>query len=158
MTIRPLDPKDRIPVLSILKRTGAFTAQEIDVALELIDIALKDPRQRDYQIYCMMDDRDQPIGYVCYGPAPMTRGTFDLYWIAVDPGFQKQGVGAGLMGFMEERVRDDGGRLILADTSSIPAYEGTHRFYRRTGFEEVARVRDYYDRGNDRITFCKKLD
>jgi ribosomal protein S18 acetylase RimI-like enzyme len=157
MTIRPFDPKDRMPVLSILKRTGAFTSQEIDVALELIDIALKDPHQKDYRIYCMVDDRDQPIGYVCYGPAPMTRGTFDLYWIAVDPGVQKHRVGEKLMGFVEEKVREDGGRLILADTSSIPAYEDAHRFYRRTGFKEVARVPDYYDRGNDRITFCKGL-
>jgi len=157
MTIRPLDPKDRMPVLSILRKTEAFTSQEIDVALELVDIALKDPHQRDYQIYCRVDDRDQPIGYICYGPASMTQGTFDLYWIAVDPEFQKHGVGAGLLGFIEEKVRDGGGRLILADTSSIPAYEGTHRFYRRTGFKEVARVPDYYDQGNDRITFCKRL-
>jgi len=62
------------------------------------------------------------------------------------------------MGFLEEKVRNIGGRLILADTSSIPPYEGTHSFYRRTGFKEIARVPDYYDRGNDRITFCKKLD
>ena len=157
MTIRPLDPKDRMSVLSILRKTEAFTSQEIDVALELVDIALKDPHQRDYQVYCRVDDRDQPIGYICYGPASMTQGTFDLYWIAVDPDFQKRGAGAGLMGFMEEKVRDGGGRLILADTSSIPAYEGTHRFYRRTGFKEVARVPDYYDQGNDRITFCKRL-
>jgi ribosomal protein S18 acetylase RimI-like enzyme len=158
MTIRPLDPKDRMPLLAILRKTGAFTSQEIDVALELMDIALKDPHQRDYQFHCLVDDRDEPIGYICYGPVPMTQGTFDLYWIAVDPEYQKQGVGAKLMSVMEEKVRRGGGRMILADTSSIPLYEGTHRFYRKTGFREVARVPDYYDRGNDRITFCKGLD
>ena len=157
MTIRSLHPKDRMPVLSILRKTGAFTAQEIDVALELIDIVLKDPHQRDYRIYCMVDDRDTPMGYVCYGPAPMTEGAFDLYWIAVEPEFQKHGVGAKLMGFMEEKIREMGGSMILADTSSIPQYEGTHRFYRRTGFSEVSRVPDYYAPGNDRITFCKRL-
>jgi GNAT superfamily N-acetyltransferase len=143
LTIRPLDPKDRMPLLTILRKTGAFTSQEIDVALELIDIVLKDPHQRDYQIHCLVDDRDQPIGYICYGPVPMTQGTFDLYWIAVDPRFQKQGLGEKLVSVMEEKVKGGGGRMILADTSSIPSYEGTHRFYRRRGFQEVARILDY---------------
>jgi len=48
------------------------------------------------------------MGYVCYGPAPMTEGAFDLYWIAVDPEFQKHGVGAKLMSFMEEKIRELG--------------------------------------------------
>ena len=149
--------KDRASLLSMLIKTRSFTSAEIDVAMELIDIVLKDQIQKDYQIYCMVDDQDQAIGYICYGPTPMTQGTFDLYWIAVDPDFQEQGVGSKLLSFLEEVVKAEGGRLILADTSTIPHYEKTQKFYLKNGFQEVARVLDYYHPGNDRITFCRRL-
>jgi ribosomal protein S18 acetylase RimI-like enzyme len=157
MKIRPLVEKDRARLLSLLIKTRSFTSQEIDVAMELIDIVLKDSIQKDYRIHCMVDDGDQCIGYICYGPTPMTQGTFDLYWIAVDPDFQKQRVGSNLLDFWGEEVKKLKGRMILADTSSIPQYEKTKKFYLKNGFQEVARIPDYYHPGNDRITFCKKV-
>ncbi|PIX24788.1 MAG: N-acetyltransferase [Deltaproteobacteria bacterium CG_4_8_14_3_um_filter_45_9] len=157
MKIRILFEKDRARLLSMLIKTRAFTSAEIDVAMELIDIVLKDQIQKDYQICCMVDDQDQAFGYICYGPTPMTQGTFDLYWIAVDSDFQEQGVGSKLLSFLEEAVKAEGGRLILADTSTIPRYEKTQRFYLKNGFQEVARVSDYYHPGNDRVTFCRRL-
>jgi len=141
----------------MLIKTRSFTSAEINVAMELIDIVLKDPIQKDYQIDCIVDDQDQAIGYICYGPTPLTQGTFDLYWIAVDPDFQEQGVGSKLLSFLEELVKAEGGRLILADASTIPHYEKTLKFYLKNGFQEVGRVPDYYHPGNDRITFCRRL-
>jgi len=157
MKIRPLVKKDRARLLSMLIKTRSFTSAEIGVAMELIDIVLKDLMQKDYTIHCIVNNQDQAIGYICYGPTPMTQGTFDLYWIAVDSEFQKQGVGSKLLVFLDEAVRTRGGRMILADTSMIPHYEKTRKFYLKNGFEEVARVSDYYHPGNDRITFCRKL-
>jgi ribosomal protein S18 acetylase RimI-like enzyme len=141
----------------MITSTGIFTPEEIDVAMELIDIVLKDPNQKDYQADCMVDSRDQPMGYICYGPVPMTQGTFDLYWIAVHPKFQGRGVGSRLLDFLEKCVKEQKGRMILVDTSSIPSYKMTQKFYSSKGFQEVARIPDYYRLGNDRITFCKRV-
>jgi ribosomal protein S18 acetylase RimI-like enzyme len=157
MEIRPLIQKDRERLHAILISTRVFTSEEISVAMELIDIVLNDRKQKDYEIACMVDDRDHPIGYICYGPIPMTQGTFDLYWIVVDPGYQCQGIGSELLNYLEKEVRKKEGRMILVDTSSIPQYERSQKFYLNEGFHEVARVPDYYHPGNDRITFCKRL-
>ncbi len=157
MKIRSLILKDRAKLHSMLADSRAFTAEEIDVAMELIDIVLKDGNQKDYKIHCMVNDQDQPVGYICYGPTPMTQGTFDLYWILVDPNFQEQGIGSKLLDFLEEVVREKRGRMILADTSTMPQYEKTKNFYLHNGFQEVASVADYYHPGNDRITFCKRV-
>jgi len=157
MKIRSLAEKDRARLFSMLAKTRSFTPEEIEVAMELIDIVLKDPNQKDYRIYCSVNDQDQTVGFICYGPTPMTQGTFDLYWIAVDPDFQKQGAGSTLLDSLEELVKTEGGRMILADASTIPHYEKTRSFYLKNRFQEVARVPDYYYPGNDRITFCKKL-
>jgi len=91
MKIRLLARKDKAGLLSLLIRTKAFTSREIDVAMELIDIVLKDRNQKDYAVHCAVNDQDKLLGYVCYGPSPMTEGTFDLYWIAVDPRFRARG-------------------------------------------------------------------
>ena len=157
MKIRPLFEKDRATLLSILIKTRAFTSAEIDVAMELIDIVLKDRIQKDYQIDCMAEDQDLAIGYICYGPTPMTEGTLDLYWIAVDPDFQEKGAGSKLLDFLVKAVKVRGGRMILADTSTVPFYEKTRKFYVKNGFQEVARIPDYYRPGNDRITFYRRL-
>jgi ribosomal protein S18 acetylase RimI-like enzyme len=157
MEIRAFLPKDRDRLHSTLIEARVFTREEINVAMELIDIVMKDEKQKDYKIHCMVDGQDQPVGYICYGPTPMTEGTFDLYWIVVNPNFQGQGIGSNLLNFLEKVLKGMGGRMILAETSSITEYEETQRFYLQRGFQEVGRVPDYYYPGNDRITYCKKL-
>lgn len=157
MKIRPLISKDRERLQAMLIGTRVFTDEEIGVAMELIDIVIRDVNQKDYKIACAVNGDDQPIGYICYGPVPMTQGAFDLYWIAVAPGFQGQKIGSGLLDFLEEKVRRLDGRMILADTSSIPSYEKAQEFYLKKGFQEVARIADYYWKGNDRITYCKRI-
>ena len=141
----------------MLIEARVFTREEINVAMELIDIVMKDGKQKDYKIDCMVDGQDQPVGYICYGPTPMTEGTFDLYWIVVDPSFQGQGIGSKLVDFLEKVLKGMDGRMILAETSSIPEYVDAQRFYLQKGFKEVGRVPDYYYPGNDRITYCKRL-
>ncbi len=155
--IRLLIQEDREKILAMLKNVKYFIPDEINVAMELVDIVLRDKEQRDYTIQCLVDHRDDPLGYVCYGPTPMTEGTFDLYWIVVDPQYQGQGVGTRLLDFFEDTVKRMNGRMILIDTSSISPYESVCRFYSEKGYREVARVPDYYWSGNDRITFCKNL-
>ncbi|NWF91861.1 MAG: GNAT family N-acetyltransferase [Syntrophaceae bacterium] len=157
MKIRSLLPKDRAKLHAMLIKAGVFTQAEIDVAMELIDIVLKDKTQKDYQINCMVDDQDQAVGYICFGPAPMTQGTFDLYWIVVDRNFQGGGIGSKLLDFLEDVLKKLGGRMILVDTSSVPEYEKAQDFYLKKGFKEIARVPNYYAPGNDRITLCKRL-
>jgi len=157
MKIRPLVSKDRDILRYILIASRVFTEEEIYVAMELIDIVLKDPNQKDYKVKCVVDENDYPVGYICYGPVPMTKGTFDIYWIVVNPDFQHKGIGSSLLDSLEKEVKEMKGRMILADTSSIQEYEKAKGFYLTKGFQEVARVSDYYWPGNDRITFCKRL-
>ncbi|MBM4276329.1 MAG: GNAT family N-acetyltransferase [Deltaproteobacteria bacterium] len=157
MKIRPLISKDRERLRRMVIETGVFTDEEVGVAIELIDIVLGNESQKDYRIACAVDDQEQPLGYICYGPVPMTQGTFDLYWIVIDPGVQGRKIGSELLDYLEEEVRGLKGRMILADTSSIPSYEKAQGFYLRKGFQEAARIADYYWEGNDRITYCKRI-
>jgi len=152
--IRPLKPSDRTALQRILIDTGMFTEAEIEVALELIDIVLTKPDQKDYFIYVATDE-SQLVGYVCYGPTPATEGTYDLYWIAVAPRLQGKGVGRDLLKHVEAIVQDQNGRLIIIETSSKERYLPTRNFYLKNGYAIAAQIKDFYRPGDDRVIFVK---
>ncbi len=124
-------------------------------AIELVDLAL-DPNNRDYTI--LLADRDGTVvGYVCYGPTPMTENTYDLYWIASDPSVRGQGVGASLISGMEADLRRKSARLIRVETSATEAYGPTRGFYASMKYTEEARIRDFYKVGDDLIILTKRV-
>ncbi|MBX3468475.1 MAG: GNAT family N-acetyltransferase [Planctomycetes bacterium] len=157
MRTRSLSPADRAPLEALLGATGAFTAEEVEVALELIDLGLGDPPSRDY-LFVVAEDDGRVTGYACWGPVPLTEGVFDLYWIAVDPGAQKGGVGRRLMDEVEAAVRETGGRMVLVETAGKPSYAPTRAFYERIGYREVARIPDFYRRGDDKVIYGKVVE
>ncbi|HLM43343.1 MAG TPA: GNAT family N-acetyltransferase [Myxococcaceae bacterium] len=123
--------------------------------MELVDLALQ-PNNADYRIQ-VADKDGQIVGYVCYGPTPMTEGTYDLYWIASDPEVRGQGVGASLISGMEGDLRRLKARLIRVETSATEAYGPTRGFYASMKYMEEARIRDFYKVGDDLIMLSKRL-
>jgi ribosomal protein S18 acetylase RimI-like enzyme len=155
--IRALQDDDRGPIRAILVATGVFTAEEVDVALELIDYALNDRLQQDYDFRVGIAESGEVAGYYCTGPTPLTVGTYDLYWIAVNPSLHDRGIGRQLLNDAEKLVRSQGGRLLIAETSSQPKYEHTRTFYLKNQYSEVARIREYYKVGDDLVVYGKYL-
>ncbi len=127
----------------------------MECAIELVDLALT-PGNRDYSIQ-VADRGGTIVGYVCYGPTPMTEGTYDLYWIASDPSVRGQGVGASVVSAMEGDLRRRGARLIRVETSATEAYGPTRGFYASMKYVEEARFRDFYKVGDDLIILSKRL-
>jgi ribosomal protein S18 acetylase RimI-like enzyme len=162
VVIRPLRREDRASVERILRQAKVFLEMEVQCALELIDVYLNNAEQKDYLLACAVDDADQPVGYVCYGPTPLTAGTFDLYWIAVDPNWHGRGAGSLLVEYVEQQVCQmttsaEGARLLIIETSSLPRYEAARRLYLRHQYREVARIPDFYAEGDDRVIYAKRL-
>lgn len=147
---------DRAAIEAIVRAVGVFREGEIEVAMELVDIGLS----ADTKGYCFAvaeGDAGEVLGYACWGQAPMTDTTYDLYWIAVDPARHGGGVGRALLAATEHDVSARGGRLLLVETEGTPPYEATRRFYLRAGYPEIARVRDYYREGADKVIYGKSL-
>jgi ribosomal protein S18 acetylase RimI-like enzyme len=153
-SLRPPRPADRAPIRAILEATGAFTAEEVEVAIELVDASLLKP-EGDYLVR-VIESKGDVLGYSCYGRAPFTEATFDLYWIAVDPKSHGSGAARALMTAAEEDIRARGGRIVLVETASKESYARTRRFYEKIGYVEVSRIPDFYKPGDDRITYWKR--
>jgi ribosomal protein S18 acetylase RimI-like enzyme len=158
--IRPLVAADRSGVFRILENAGNFTPEEVATALELIDEWLELGEHSGYLTYVLEsqgEEGSEVLGYVSFGPTPLTDSTYDLYWIAVDKSKHRGGVGKKLMKFSEEEIARRGGRLLLIETSSQDTYGGTIQFYERTGYELVGKIKDYYKPGDDKLIFVKRL-
>ncbi len=157
VSIRPMEADDRAEVAEIIARVGNFNQAEIQCALELVDIFLHDDVQEDYRLVVAREEGRRVQGYACWGPTPLTRGTYDLYWIATHPDSQGRGVGTELMSYVEAKVQELSGRLLVVETSTKESYGATVRFYRRLGYEEASLIRDFYDTGDDKLVFVKRF-
>ena len=155
MEIRPIAAKDREPLAELLGRIDTFSPPEVSCALELIDEALAEPGGSYRVKVAELDGR--VVGYICYGPTPMTVGTFDLYWIASAPEVRGQGVGSALVAAMEGDLRKRKARLLRVETSAMEAYGPTRGFYEAMQYKEEARFRDFYKVGEDLIILSKRL-
>lgn len=161
MKIRPAEQRDRERIHEILVSVARFTEEEVRCAIELVDISLEHPERGEYLVHVLEEPDSGPNralqGYVCFGATPLTDGVFDLYWIAVDPKQQGQGFGQLLLRFVENEVRRQRGRMLLIETSSKESYGPTLRFYQRSGYDEISRIKDFYRIEDDKVVFCKKL-
>lgn len=154
MLLTHIEQVHRAGLVDLLSRTAEFTPEETAVALELIDDGLA--KRGDYRFY--VDAEGARVrGYICFGPAPMTEGTFDLYWICVDSSLKKSGIGRALVRKMEEELRGSRGRLVRVETEGTPAYEATRAFYVALGYEVLATIRGFYAEGRDLVIFGRYL-
>lgn len=149
-------PDDHLAVRRIIERTGFFRPEELDVAAELVEERLKRGDASGYDFLFAEQDA-QVVAYACYGRIPCTVSSFDLYWIAVDPAFQRRGLGRALMSAVEARIAAAGGSRIYIDTSGMAKYTPTRSFYEQSGFRCEARLPDFYAPGDDRVIFVKPV-
>jgi ribosomal protein S18 acetylase RimI-like enzyme len=157
MEIRRVQRSDRHRIAEILSDVRNFNAEEVRIALELVDDALEKEEQSDYQTYVLADDDAVIQGYICYGKTPLTDSTFDFYWLAVSPEAQGKGYGRILISFVEKQVKNAGGTILVLETSSLESYSRTVRIYVECGYQIVAHIKNFYRAGDDKIILTKEL-
>lgn len=154
--IRPMMAEDKPAVMRILQNTPEFKAIEVDVAEELIDAYLEDPGKSGYLVSVAALDKGV-AGYICYGPTPLTAATWDIYWMAVAQEFQGQGIGGALLAHAEADIQKSEGRLVVIETSSKSNYLKAQRFYASQSYDMHNRIVDFYEPGDDKLTYLKRL-
>ncbi|GIX14016.1 MAG: hypothetical protein KatS3mg118_1975 [Paracoccaceae bacterium] len=113
--------EDAARIRALVTATGMFSPAEIDIAGELVEERVTRGRASGYE-FVIAERGGEIAGYACWGPTPGTRGTFDLYWIAVAPSAQRAGLGREILARVEKAVRAAGGERLVAETSARPDY------------------------------------
>ncbi|HEX2998110.1 MAG TPA: GNAT family N-acetyltransferase [Anaerolineales bacterium] len=144
-------------VCDIAARAGNFSQEEVECVAELWEEYLTDGPDTCGYNFIVDRDGDQVLGFACYGPRPMTEGVFDLYWVAVDPNVRCKGVGRALLTASEDAAREQGGRMLVAETSGTATYDSTRKFYYAMGYESESIIKDFYSIGDDLFIFIKRF-
>ncbi|MEL7257254.1 MAG: GNAT family N-acetyltransferase [Pseudomonadota bacterium] len=97
------------------------------------------------------------VGLAYTIPEDLTNGTWNILALAVLPEVHGQGCGAALVSGVEERLRKTDQRMLIVETSGTEMFSGARRFYRAVGYQEEARIRDFWEKGDDKVVFRKVL-
>jgi D-alanine-D-alanine ligase len=154
---RRAEAVDRERIMQILRATRFFRPDELAIAGEVLDESLQKGADGHYQSFVMPSDAGSARGWICYGATPCTLGTWDIYWLAVDPQWQGCGIGRTLMRHAEARIRQAGGRLCVAETGGRASYAPTRQFYERVGYALAGRIPDFYAPGDDQCVYVRDL-
>ena len=150
-------PSDIGAVRAMVGATGFFSAEEVLIAVELLEENLSRGTESGYHFLFCEDGEAGLIGYTCFGHIPGTKASFDLYWIVVDKTWQGRGIGRDLLGRTENIIRDMGGGRVYAETSSRELYVPTRKFYERSGYLREAMLKDFYAPGDSKVIYVNVL-
>ncbi|MEZ2229679.1 GNAT family N-acetyltransferase [Microcoleus sp.] len=151
--IRPIAPDDTTALIALVEAIGFEPHETEELALMLADHF----DGKNSQDIWLTDDDDGLVGVAYVAPERMTDGTWNLYLIAVHPDRQRQGRGAALLAHVEQMLAARGERVLLVETSGLESFEYVRGFYRKSGYDEEARIREFYKAGEDKIVFRKAL-
>ncbi len=152
--IRAIAPNDLDALIALTKVIG-FEPHEINEINQIL--AVHFDNKAGSSDFWLTDDDNGLVGVAYFAPERMTKGTWNLYLIAIHPKYQRQGRGAALLAHVEKILAERGERMLLVETSGLESFEYVRDFYRRCGFEEESRIRDFYRAGDDKIVFRKVL-
>jgi ribosomal protein S18 acetylase RimI-like enzyme len=159
--IRPTVLADTPRILELTAGTGLFRPGDVDALREILDAYHTEDTVDDaggHHCSATYELDGRVVGYVYFADsAALSDRTWYLWWIAVDKTVQGKGVGRELLQYAETDARRRGARLMLIETSGVPEYELTRRFYLKNGYDQEAVIRDYYRDGDDLVVFRKRL-
>ncbi|MFM2060563.1 MAG: hypothetical protein RLZZ507_233 [Cyanobacteriota bacterium] len=152
--IRLTTPDDTNAIIAVAETIG-FQSQELDYLKKMLSDYFKDGETESFWITY---EEKEPVGVAYCEPERMTHQTWNLLLIAIREDLQGQGRGGKLLHYVEQTLMAHGGRMLLVETSGLPDFERTRAFYVKCGYQEEARIRDFYAAGDDKIVFRKLLN
>ena len=159
--IRPSKPDDMAAILSIAETIG-FQLSELEVIRKLLTDYFTDGSGQDSlrnsnaeRFWLTNEGNDGNIGVAYCELERMTDQTWNLQLIAIHPDCQGQGHGGKLLRYVEETLKARGGRMLMVEM--LASFDLAQAFYRKYGYAEEARIRDFYAAGDDKVVFRKVL-
>jgi ribosomal protein S18 acetylase RimI-like enzyme len=154
--IRATTRADIPELITLTEGTKVFKPHEIEALGEVLDDYFAVNHQHGH-VAVTWEQEGKILGFAYYAPAAMTDRSWYLYWIAVRSQVQAKGIGAKMLHHAEQDIRRQNGRVLFIETSSLPHYDKTRKFYERQSYELTGVLRDYYSDGDDMVVFRKKL-
>jgi ribosomal protein S18 acetylase RimI-like enzyme len=165
--IQPTKKEETAALMSLAEASGLFEPSQTEELAQMLNKHFDDAASPEIWL-TQLDDTDDTgnetelpniIGMAYVAPERMTEGTWNLLLIAIHPQHQKKGHGQALLRHVEQLLaQQEGARVLLVETSGTDDFEYVRSFYRhRCGYDEEARIREFYAAGVDKVIFRKAL-
>lgn len=154
--IRLATKDDQDVVIAIAKNVRLFEPEELVFLEEMFNKWLEGDLGENSK-WIVASKGGVVIGTAYFAPEQFANGTWNVYFIAVEPDKQRSGIGADLMDYIEKVLATQGERVLIVETSSLPRLEKARKFYLRQGYYQESCIREFYKAGDDKITFRKSL-
>lgn len=151
--IRAINKDDLEDLKNVIATSGLFPA---DLLNGMVSDYFSNPKTQDIWITQLTNSKPVAIAYCA--PEKLTVGTYNLYLVAVHKDYQGMGIGKGLMLYIERLLKSNGNRILLVETSGLPDFELTRKFYDQCGYTREAVIRDFYFDGEDKVIFWKRIN
>ena len=153
LVIRKIEKQDLMELKVVIDSSELFPSEYLD---ELINPYFNDVECEDIWFTALKNNIPVAIGYCA--PEKFTCETYNLKAIGVIQGLQGQGIGKRLMEYIEAQLKENNKRILIVETSSLDKYKLTRTFYIKVGYKQEATIRDFWNEGEDKIVFWKKLN
>ena len=150
--IRKVTQSDVAALKAVLDSIELFPSEMLD---DMISDYFDNPESEDIWFTKVENGKPISIGYCA--PEKLTEGTYNLYAIGVSGDIQGQGAGREMMTFIENLLKQNGQRLLIVDTSGTEEFKLVRKFYENLGYTKEAVIRDFWNEGDDKVTYWKKL-
>ena len=150
--IRKVIKQDIQALKAVIDSANLFPSELLD---DMIGDYFDNPSSQSIWFTKLIDN--QPVAVVYCAPEYMTEGTYNLYLIAVQAKYQGKGVGGNMIRHLENFLHQQKQRLLLVETSGNDEFELTRKFYHKQGYTQEAIIREFYQQGEDKVVFWKKL-
>lgn len=150
--IRKVRRADIPELKKVLDSSELFPSYLLD---DMINDYLNNESSTDFWFTTIENEKPVSIGYCA--PERLTEGTYNLYAIAVNKSLQGNGIGKQMMEYIESHLRKSGNRILIVETSGKPEFELTREFYIKCQYIKQAVIPEFYEKGDDKVVFWKKL-
>ncbi len=154
--IRAALKEDQNKILSLAGVIGLFESEEIQSVEDLFK-GWAQGQLGESPKWIVFQEGEAIIGTAYYAPEQFADGTWNVYFIGVHLDYQRSEVGSKMMRYIEETLAHDDVRVLLVETSSLPNLMKARNFYNKLGYDQEARIREFYKAGEDKIIFRKAI-
>jgi ribosomal protein S18 acetylase RimI-like enzyme len=155
-TIRSATLTDIPAVRNIAFDTGMFTEDDWPGVETIMANSVRGDLE-DHIWIVLANNTATVVGAAYYAPEPFAHQMWNMYFLGVSPASQGDGIGAALVAHVEGALRTRGERVLIIETSGVASFEAARAFYRKQGYAEEARIREFYGPGDDKVVFWKAL-
>ncbi|HLO43433.1 MAG TPA: GNAT family N-acetyltransferase [Leadbetterella sp.] len=150
--IRPVVKSDINDLKIVVDSSELFPSEYLD---EMISDYFNNPETQD--IWFTYIDKNKPVAIGYCVPEKLTDGTYNLLAIGVSQDVQRKGIASQMMNYIEQQLKQKGGRILIVETSSDDAQIGARQFYHKIGYTQAAVIKDFWKDGEDKIVFWKRI-